>query len=79
MTERRSTPRAGPLLRAYYNLKYRPFKREKRAYDGRRGLVALQIDALAYSDLQRALERGYCPQIQSLLQSGQFQLREWFC
>lgn len=79
MSERRSTPRAGPLLRAYYNLKYRPFRREKRLHDGRRGLVALQIDALACSDLRRALERGYCPQIQSLLKSGQFQLREWFC
>ncbi len=79
MTERRSTPRAGPFLRAYYNLKYRPFKREKQKHDGRRGLIALQIDALAYSDLQRALERGYCPQIEALLKTGQFQLREWFC
>ncbi|MBA3656944.1 MAG: alkaline phosphatase family protein [Gemmatimonadaceae bacterium] len=79
MTERRSTPRAGPLLRAYYNLKYRPFKREKRKHDGRRGLIALQIDALAYADLQRALERGYCPQIAALLQTGEFQLRKWFC
>lgn len=79
MTERRSTPRAGPLLRAYYNLKYRPFKREKRKHDGRRGLVALQIDALAFADLQRAIERGYCPQIESLLKSGNFTLRKWFC
>ncbi len=79
MTDRRSTPRAGPFLRAYYNLKYRPFKREKRKHDGRRGLIALQIDALAYSDLHRALERGYCPQIEALLGTGQFQLREWFC
>jgi hypothetical protein len=79
VTERRSTPRAGPLLRAYYNLKYRPFKREKRVHDGRRGLVALQIDALAYADLIRALERGYCPQIKSLLEKGDFQLRRWFC
>ena len=79
MTERRSTPRAGPLLRAYYNLKYRPFKREKRIHDGRRGLVALQVDALAYADLLRAIERGYCPQIESLLKTGNFQLRRWFC
>lgn len=79
MTDRRSTPRAGPLLRAYYNLKYRPFKREKHRHDGRRGLVALQIDALAYEDLRRAIERGYCPQIEALLESGNFQLRRWFC
>lgn len=79
MTERRATPRASPLLRAYYNIKYRPFRREKHVRDGRRGLVALQIDALAYSDLQRALERGYCPQIESLLSTGNFELRKWFC
>lgn len=79
MTEQRSTPRAGRLLRAYYNLKYRPFKREKHTHDGKRGLVALQIDALAYADLQRAIDRGYCPQIAALLNTGQFKLREWFC
>lgn len=79
MKERRSTPRAGPFLRAYYNLKYRPFKREKRTPDGRRGLVALQIDALAYADLQRAFQKGYCPQIAALLKTGEFELREWFC
>ncbi len=79
MTERRSTPRAGPFLRAYYNLKYRAFKGEKRVHDGRRGLVALQIDALAYADLRRALDRGYCPQIAALLSTGEFQLRQWFC
>lgn len=72
-------PRAGPLLRAYYNLKYWPFKREKRKHDGRRGLIVLQIDALAYSDLQRALDRGYCPQIAALLDTGEFKLRQWFC
>lgn len=79
MNERRSSPRASPLLRAYYNLKYRPFRREKHARDERRGLVVLQIDALAWSDLKRALERGYCPQIASLLDSGNFELRQWFC
>jgi len=38
----------------------------------------LQIDALAYSDLRRALELGLCPTIARLLRDG-FALRRWFC
>jgi hypothetical protein len=38
----------------------------------------LQIDALAYSDLRRALELGLCPTIARLLREG-FALRRWFC
>lgn len=38
----------------------------------------LQIDALAYSDLRRALELGLCPTISRLLREG-FDLRRWFC
>ena len=79
MKERRSHPRAGPLLRWYYNTKYHVFRREKRPRDGKRGLIMLQIDALAYSDLHRAMERGYCPTISRLLSSGDFELRRWYC
>jgi hypothetical protein len=39
----------------------------------------LQVDALAYSDLRRAIERGYCPTIQRLLDEQGFDLRRWFC
>lgn len=38
----------------------------------------LQIDALAYSDLRRALELELCPTIARLLREG-FALRRWFC
>jgi hypothetical protein len=38
----------------------------------------LQIDALAYSDLRRALELGLCPTIARLTREG-FALRRWFC
>ena len=38
----------------------------------------LQIDALAYADLRRALELGLCPTISRLLREG-FALRRWFC
>jgi hypothetical protein len=77
--ERRSRPRAGPLLRFYYRNKYKLFRREKRPHDGRRGLIMLQIDALAFSDLERAIDRGYCPTLARLLRDGDFELRKWFC
>ena len=76
--ERRARARAGPLLRWYYRTKYRPFAREKRPRPPQRGLIMLQIDALAYSDLRRALELGLCPTISRLLREG-FALRRWFC
>lgn len=79
MTERRDEPRAGPYLRWYYASKYRLFRKEKREHDGKRGLIMLQIDALAYSDLRRAIERGYCPTISRLLRNGENDLRRWFC
>jgi len=79
VTDRRAYRRAGPILRRYYALKYRAFARERRPHDGRRGLVMLQIDALAYADLRRAIERGYCPTIQRLLETQDFVLRRWFC
>jgi len=79
VTERRAYRRAGPFLRRYYALKYRAFARERRPHDGRRGLIMLQVDALAYSDLRRAIERGYCPTIQRLLEEQGFDLRRWFC
>ena len=77
--ERRRHPRAGPLLKWYYSARYHLFRREKRPHDNQRGLIMLQIDALAYSDLMRAMERGYTPTISRLLQDGEFGLRRWFC
>ena len=68
----------GRVLRWYYSLKFGAFRRERRRRDERRGLVALQIDALAYSDLRRALELGYCPTIARLLHEEGFHLRRWF-
>jgi len=68
----------GPLLRRYYDLKYRAFRRESRTRDGRRGIVALQIDALSYADLRRAMALGYCPTISRLLRDEGFHLRRWF-
>ena len=77
--ERRARPRAGALLRWYYDLKYRAFRRERRPHDGRRGLVVLQVDALSHADLRRALDRGDCPTIERLLGREGFALRGWLC
>src|SRR5215216_4045436 len=77
--ERRARPRAGRLLRWYYAVKYRPFRRERRPHDGRRGLIMLQIDALAYADLRRAMELGYTPNLSRLVTENGFTLRRWFC
>src|SRR4051812_45231386 len=63
----------------YYALKYRPFRRERRPRDGRRGLVMLQIDALSYVELRRAIELGYCPTISRMVREEGYTLRQWFC
>jgi len=60
-------------------VKYRAFRRERRPADGRRGLLMLQIDALAYADLRRALDFGYCPTIARMLAEDGHTLRRWFC
>ena len=67
------------LLRWYYGLKYRVFRRERRPRDGRRGLIVLQIDALAYAELRRAIELGYCPTITKMVRAEGYILRRWFC
>src|SRR5918992_2936020 len=77
--ERRRRKRMGRLLRWYYSLKYGAFRRERRPRDDRRGLVALQIDALAYADLRRALDAGHCPTIAEMLRDDDVELRRWFC
>jgi type I phosphodiesterase/nucleotide pyrophosphatase len=76
---RATLPLRRRLLRAYYALKYRVFRRERRPADGRRGLIVLQIDALAHRDLRRALDLGYCPTISRLLREEGFAMRSWFC
>src|SRR4051812_45286979 len=69
----------GRFLRWYYGLKYRVFRRERRPPDGRRGLVMLQLDALSYVELRRAIELGYCPTISKMVREEGYTLRRWFC
>src|ERR671914_1415826 len=74
----RAAARRTRLLQWWYGLKYRVFRRERRPPDGRRGLIVLQIDALAYADLRRALELGYCPTLARLMREDGFTLSRWF-
>src|SRR6476619_2918658 len=75
----KATSKGNALLRWYFALKYRVFRREKRPADGRRGLVVLQIDALPYAELRRAIELGYCPTISRMVREEGNTLRRWFC
>src|SRR3569833_772449 len=79
VVDRRKTARANRALRLYYSLKYRAFRREQRPRDGKRGLVMLQLDALAYVELRRAIELGYCPTISKMVREEGYTLRRWFC
>ena len=73
------TRRGSRFLRWYFALKYRVFRRERRPDDGKRGLVMLQIDALPYAELRRAIELGYCPTISQMVRQEGNTLRRWFC
>src|SRR5579885_2386634 len=75
----RATSKGSTLLRWYFALKYRVFRAERRPDDGRRGLVVLQIDALPYAELRRAIELGYCPTISAMVREEGYTLRRWFC
>ena len=67
------------LYRLYYRVKYFPFhaERRKRREDTRRGFIAIQIDALAHDDLERALRLGYVPTLKRLLDRNGWQLRRY--
>src|ERR1041385_114093 len=78
-TRPRERRRKSRLLAWYFAVKYRVFRRERRPPDERRGLVMLQIDALAYAELRRAIELGYCPTIERMVREEGYTLRRWFC
>ena len=39
----------------------------------------LQIDALPYAELRRAIELGYCPTLSKMVREEGYTLRRWFC
>ncbi|HWV58474.1 MAG TPA: alkaline phosphatase family protein [Longimicrobiales bacterium] len=76
-TRRRSLLRS--IHRIYFRIKYFPFARERRQRreDGRRGFIAIQIDALAHEDLERALRLGYVPNLKRLIEQEGWELRRF--
>ncbi len=82
-------PEAGWMARlrrrfylAYYRIKYLPFARERRERRARaphpeRGFVAIQIDALAHEDLERALAQGHMPFIRRLIERDGWDVRRY--
>jgi hypothetical protein len=67
------------FYRFYYRLKYLPFARERRARPDApgRGFVGIQIDALAFQDLEQALEAGHMPFVRRLIQRDGWELRRF--
>jgi hypothetical protein len=73
------------LYGLYYHLKFAPFARERRGrrltdldpQTRSRGFVAIQIDALAHEDLERALAAGYMPTLRRLLEREGWQIRRF--
>jgi hypothetical protein len=79
-------PEAGWLARlrhrfheAYYRLKYLPFAHERKSHHGTpgRGFVGIQIDALAFEDLERALDHGHMPFVRRLIERDGWELRRF--
>lgn len=66
---------------AYYSRKYATLTRRlglpRFAESDRRGFVVIQIDGLAHSYLQTAIEQGYAPNIQRLIRRGVLSLHSW--
>jgi hypothetical protein len=69
------------VYRLYYRIKYFPFKEERRRRrreeDKRRGFVVIQVDALAHEDLERALRRGWVPNLRRLLEKQGWDIRKY--
>lgn len=65
----------------YYSRKYAAIARRlglaRGTASNRRGFIAIQIDGLAYEHLVTAMEMGYCPHLQRLLQRGEYNLEPW--
>jgi hypothetical protein len=67
------------FYQAYYRLKYRPFRARRRAEGDTpgRGFLGIQIDALAFEDLERALEGGHMPFLRRLIDRNGWELRRY--
>jgi hypothetical protein len=44
-----------------------------------RGLILLQIDGLSKGTLERAMEKGYAPNMKKMVDSGKYSFQKYFC
>ena len=51
----------------------------RRSFPKKRGFIIIQIDALAYDYLVKALQWGYMPFLKRLLKRGEYKLSLWDC
>ena len=67
------------FYRVYYRLKYLPFARERRdrRTEPGRGFIGIQIDALAFEDLERAMAAGHLPFLRRLVERDGWTLRRY--
>jgi len=67
------------LYRLYYRFKYFPFHQERRQRreDKRRGFITIQVDALSHEDLERAIKRGYAPNLRKLIDRHGWRVRRY--
>jgi len=79
-------PRAGWLHRLlhrfygfYYRVKYSPFasRRQEQREEPGRGFVGIQIDALAFQDLEHAMADGHLPFLRRLIDRDGWELRRY--
>ena len=67
------------FYKVYYRIKYFPFearRQQHRSEDGR-GFVGIQIDALAFEDLERAMAGGHLPFLRRLIERDGWELRRY--
>lgn len=52
---------------------------EGQASEQDRGLILLQIDGLSKGTLERAMAKGYAPNMKSMVESGKYKFDKYFC
>jgi hypothetical protein len=67
------------FYRAYYRLKYLPYARARSRRDQApgRGFIGIQIDALAFEDIERALAGGHLSFLERLIERHGWELRRY--
>ena len=63
----------------FYSVISQNVRSGKQGKSKEKGIVMLEIDGLSYPRLRKAVEKGYMPFLESLLQSGEYTVRPYDC